>query len=94
VNADQAAVGASRYAANTVGDLAGSSMGDMAVKFSQGVDRAAVSLEAFISALSGATAAVMTNTAIPNPGAGNSAPWTGMDDYGRAPFSLTPPARP
>jgi hypothetical protein len=92
VNADQAAVGASRYAANTLGDAAGSSAGDVAVKFSQGVDRAAVSLEAFISALSGATAAVMTNTAIPNLGAGNSAPWLGTDDYGRAPWSI--PARP
>ena len=74
VNADQAAVGASRYAANTAGDLAGSGVGDAAVSFSQGVNRATAALEGFISALSGATGSIMMKTAIPNPGGATRRP--------------------
>ncbi len=96
VNADQAAIGASRYAANTVGAAAGSPAGDAAVAFSQGVDRAAIALEGFVTALVNGTQALKNknmNSALPG---GDSMRW--MDPSGMNYMFQIPgagaPARP
>ena len=94
VNADQAELGKSRYAANTLGGVAGGEVGDAAVRFSQGVDRAAVALDGFITSLLNGTQAIQyRQMAAQTPGGFSPMDPTGGSYMFNIPSS-TAPARP